>query len=84
MHVTLSSKNQLTLPKNIVLTLAIHKGDIFSVKLEENKIILTPQALEDKYPPDLLARVEKKLKKGTLPGEKKFSSAAKLIKDLKS
>ncbi len=84
MHVTLSSKNQLTLPKNIVLTLAIHKGDILSVKLRENKIILTPQALEDKYPTNLLDCVEKKLQKGTLPGEKKFSSVAKLIKHLKA
>ena len=84
MHVTLSSKNQLTLPKRIVLTLAIHKGDIFSVKLHENKITLTPQTLEDKYSPAMLARIEKKLEKGTLPGEKKFSSVANLIKHLKA
>ncbi len=84
MHVTLSSKNQLTLPKNIVLLLSIHQGDILSVKLEENRIILTPQTLEDKYPEELLARVENKLKKVLLPGEKKFSSVSKLIKNLKA
>jgi len=84
MHVTISSKNQLTLPKNIVLNLAIHKGDILSVRLRENKIILTPQTLEDKYPAALLASVEKKLRKGTLPGEKNFSSVDKLIKHLKA
>ena len=84
MHATVTSKNQITIPKMIVLELGIHKGDIVSVTRIDNKIVLTPQTLEDKYPEALLRGVEKRLKRGPLPGEKKFSSAEKLLKDLKA
>ena len=84
MHATITSKNQITIPMTIAIELGLHKGDIVSVTKIDNKIVLTPQTLEDKYPEALLRGVEEKLKQGPLPGEKKFSSTAKLLKDLKA
>ncbi|MBI1869793.1 MAG: AbrB/MazE/SpoVT family DNA-binding domain-containing protein [Chlamydiae bacterium] len=78
----ISSKNQLTLPKDIVRSLGLRRGDLLSVRRLDNKIILVPQSFEDKYPEDLLERLEKKLSKGLLPKEKKFSSKRDLLEDL--
>lgn len=79
----ITSKNQLTLPKQIVDALHLHKGDLVSVRRKDNQIVLTPQTVEDRYPEDLLHRVEKKLEKGPLPGEKQFSNMDELLKELK-
>jgi len=79
----ITSKNQITLPKEIVEALHLHKGDFVSVKRKDNFIFLTPQTFEDKYPEDLLERVEKKMEKGEMPGEKKFASVKKLLRELK-
>lgn len=83
MVIKITSKNQITLPKDIVESLHLHKGDLLSINRVENKIVMTPQVLEDRYPEDLLERVEKKLERGHLPGEKKFASAKTLLKSLK-
>ena len=82
MVIKITSKNQITLPKQIVEALHLRKGDILSVDREDNHILLTPQTLEDRYPEDLLARVERKMEKRLLAEEKKFSKAKDLFEDL--
>lgn len=79
----ITSKNQVTLPKEIIVSLGIEKGDYLAVKKLDNKIVLIPQEFEDKYPRELLERVEKKLEKGLLPGEKAHSNIEDMLTDLK-
>lgn len=83
MFAKITSKNQITLPKQLVEALHLLKGDLLSVRRKDNQILLTPQTVEDRYPEDLLKRVEKKMEKGLLSGEKKFGSAKELLDDLK-
>lgn len=45
MLVELKAKSQVTIPKEIVNSLALHQGDQFEVREEEGKIILIPVAI---------------------------------------
>lgn len=50
MTITLSSKNQITIPKKIVDALRLEKGAMFDVKLNGNKIQITPVEVVEKDP----------------------------------
>ena len=42
MTITMTTKNQITLPKKIVTALHLHKGTLFDVKISANRIELVP------------------------------------------
>lgn len=42
MTITMTSKNQITLPKKIVDALRLHRGSLFDVKVQSNRIELVP------------------------------------------
>ncbi len=42
MTITMTSKNQITLPKKIVDTLHLHKGSLFDIKVSRDRIELLP------------------------------------------
>ena len=42
MTITMTTKNQITLPKRIVDTLRLHRGSLFDVKINDNRIELVP------------------------------------------
>ena len=42
MTITMTTKNQITLPKKIVNTLHLHKGSLFDINIKSNRIELIP------------------------------------------
>jgi len=48
MPITMTSKNQITIPKKIVDRFHLKRGTIFDVKIESNKIKLIPMELIEK------------------------------------
>jgi AbrB family looped-hinge helix DNA binding protein len=67
MTITMTSKNQITLPKRIVDNLHLNKGALFDVKVNRNRIELIPLEVtektfteEDFKRLDLLVKEEKK------------------------
>lgn len=67
MTVTMSTKNQITIPKEIVDVLQLSKGSMLDVRIKGNKIQLIPvEVVEKEYTDedyakiDRLVRVEKK------------------------
>ncbi|MGE0269253.1 MAG: AbrB/MazE/SpoVT family DNA-binding domain-containing protein [Candidatus Omnitrophota bacterium] len=42
MTITMTSKNQITLPKKIVDALRLHKGSLFDIHIKSNRIELIP------------------------------------------
>lgn len=48
MTITMTSKNQVTIPKKIVDRLHLQRGTIFDVKIEANRIELIPMELVEK------------------------------------
>jgi len=42
MTITMTSKNQITLPKKIVDALRLHRGSLFDVNVKSNRIELVP------------------------------------------
>ena len=48
MTVTLTTKNQLTLPRKIVNALRLHKGSLFDVRLSHNRIELIPLEIKER------------------------------------
>ena len=62
MVVKISSKHQVTIPKEIAQVFDLRKGDVLEIIRKGNKIIMIPKVviLEDKYPKeDLEAAVQK-------------------------
>ena len=60
MTITMTSKNQITLPKRIVDTLHLHKGSLFDVKVDRDRIELVPL---DVQPRELTDEEYKKLER---------------------
>lgn len=59
MTITMTSKNQVTIPKKIVNRLHLTKGAIFDVKIDSNKIELIPMELIEKsYTEDEYKKLE--------------------------
>ena len=48
MTITMTSKNQITLPKRIVDILRLRKGSLFDVKVNRNRIELVPMEVQEK------------------------------------
>ena len=59
MTITMTSKNQVTIPKKIVDRFHLKRGAIFDIKIEENKIELIPMELVEKsYTEDEYKKLE--------------------------
>ena len=83
MLVKRSRKNQVALPKAVLEQAGLGPEDVyFSVAYKAGAIILRPVEIEEKIPPEALARFRVKVLKGQ-PGDRTFSSMEALIKDLK-
>ena len=83
MLVKRSRKNQVALPKAVLERAGLGPEDVyFSVAYKAGAIILRPVEIEEKIPPEALARFQAKVLKGQ-PGDRTFSSMEALIKDLK-
>ena len=69
MTITMTTKNQVTLPKKVVEVLDLHKGSMFDVKIEQNRIELIPvEVIEKVFTDEEYAKMDKILKR-----EKKFA-----------
>ena len=83
MLVKRSRKNQVALPKAVLERAGLGPEDVyFSIAYKAGAIILRPVEIEEKIPPEALARFRAKVLKGQ-PGDRSFSSMEALIKDLK-
>jgi len=59
MIITMTSKNQVTIPKKIVDQFHLKRGSIFDIKIEANKIELIPMELIEKsYTDDEYKKLE--------------------------
>ncbi len=60
MTITLANRNQITLPKPIVDALRLHKGSLFDIRLNKNRIELIPlETSELKLTDEDYAKLEK-------------------------
>ena len=78
----LKTKNQITLPKEIVKKLNLKPNELFSVAVDGNCIKLIPVELEPKYTPQELNAIDKivekeKNKAKTVKAGKEFSDYIK-------
>ena len=80
-----SSKHQVTIPKDIAEAFDLKKGDVLEVKREGDKIIMIPKEviLEDKYPKEDLEAAEKALSRGLPKEEVAFKSGEEMVKFFK-
>jgi bifunctional DNA-binding transcriptional regulator/antitoxin component of YhaV-PrlF toxin-antitoxin module len=82
MLVKRSRKNQVAIPKAILERAGLSEEDqYFDMMYHAGRIILTPVQLEEKIPPEALARFEAKALKRE-PGDRVYQSTAELIEDL--
>ena len=78
-----SQKNQVAIPKAILARAGLGPEDVyFRIGYRDGTITLQPVDVEDKIPPEALARFEAKVLKGQR-GDRSFRSMGELIKDLK-
>lgn len=80
----LKTKNQLTIPSEIVKRLRLKPNELFAVAIERNFIKLTPVEVEPRYSPEELKTIDKiieqeKNKAKTVKAGKEFSSYIKKI-----
>ena len=85
MVVKISSKHQVTIPKNIAEIFNLKKGDVLEVAREGNMIIMTPKEviLEDKYSKEDLEKAEELLSKERPHVEKTFKSGDAMLQHFK-
>lgn len=85
MVVKVSSKHQITIPKDIADAFNLKKGDVLEVERKGNKIIMAPKEviLEDKYPQEDLEAAEKVLSKGLPKEEVVFKSGKAMVRHFK-
>lgn len=82
MTITLTAKNQITIPSKIAKTLGLKKGALFTIGVHKNKIELIPVEIREKvFSPEVYSKLEalSAKEKGT---EKKVTRS--FINDLKS
>lgn len=79
MLLTLRDKNQLTLPKEIIEKLGLHKDDTLNVVLENDKIVITPVTVVETKLLDELKEAFEDIKQGKV---KSFNTVDELFKDL--
>ena len=76
MTITMTSKNQITLPKRIVDALRLHRGSLFDVKVNNSRIELVPlEVTEKKFTAEDFKRLNK------LVSKEKKKGAAKVTQD---
>ena len=85
MVIKVSSKHQITIPKDIADAFDLKKGDILEIEKKGNTIVMTPKEiiLEDKYPREDLEEIETILSKGLPTEEVAFKSGTEMIKHFK-
>ena len=82
MLVKRSRKNQVALPKAVLERAGLGPEDVyFSIAYKAGAIILRPVEIEEKIPPEALARFEAKALKRE-PGDRVYGSVSELITDL--
>lgn len=75
MTITMTSKNQITLPKGIVDALRLHKGSLFDVKVRSNRIELLPlEIAEREFTDEDYERLNRLVQKEKKKGVKKVTS----------
>ena len=83
MLVKRSSKNQVALPKALLDQAGLGPEDVyFKAEYDQGAIILRPVEIDEKIPPEAIARLKARIQKEKR-GSRAFSSAKALIKDLK-
>lgn len=85
MVVKISSKHQVTIPKDIAMIFNLRKGDVLDVERMGDKIVMIPKEVifEDKYPQEDLAAADKALSKGSSKEEISFKSGRSALSYLK-
>lgn len=74
MTITMTTKNQITLPKKIVDTLRLHKGSLFDVRVTRNRIELVPlEVTEKSFSQEDFKRLDNLVKEEKKKGAKKVS-----------
>lgn len=82
MLVKRSRKNQVAIPKAILERAGLSSEDLyFDVGYSNGQILLTPMQLEEKIPPEALARFEARSLKRE-PGDRVYRSTDELIRHL--
>ena len=79
MLLQLRDKNQLTLPKEIIDKLGLHKDDTLNVVLEDDKIVIRPVSIVETKLLTELKEAFEDIKNGKV---KSFDSIDDLLKDL--
>ena len=75
MTITMTSKNQITLPKKIVDALRLHKGSLFDIKVKSNRIELLPLEVSQKeFTDEDYERLDRLVQKEKTKGTKKLTS----------
>ena len=81
MTITMTTKNQITLPKRIVDTLSLHKGSLFDVKINDNRIELVPLEIKEReFTDEEYEKLEKLYQKEKGSGRKVTKKFIKSIK----
>lgn len=85
MVVKVSTKHQVTIPKDIADAFHLKRGDVLEVEREGNRIIMIPKEiiLEDKYPQEDLVLAEKALSEKLPKKEVVFKSGTAMLKYFK-
>lgn len=74
MTITMTSKNQITLPKKIVDALRLHRGSLFDVKVDNNRIELVPLEISEReFTAEDYKRLDKLVAKEKKKGAKKIT-----------
>jgi AbrB family looped-hinge helix DNA binding protein len=82
MTITLTAKNQITIPSKIAKTLGLKKGALFTIGVHKNKIELIPVEIREKvFSPEVYSKLEALTAKEK-GKEKKITKT--FINDLKS
>ena len=59
MTITMTAKNQITIPKKIASILGLSKGVMFNIKVRKNKIELIPLEVNEKeFSPDVYKKLD--------------------------
>ena len=74
MTITMTTKNQITLPKKIVDALHLSKGSLFNIKVNRNRIELIPvETQEIEFTDKEYEKLEKLAREEKKKGEKKIT-----------
>ncbi len=75
MTITMTTKNQITLPKKIVDTLHLREGSLFDIKVSRHRIELIPLEVAKKvFSEEDFKRLDKLVKEEKKKGAKKVTS----------